>query len=217
MKLTAQGTPWSLARFNDGEMLAVRQASGVVARGHQEVTRSLRDHLIGALQWRADNYFIGVPCSECWPTHRRLADEYVGNYQHKTLAVVQTNRNLALMQQKFASIICIRASASDKVVWVGSPTHNVVNLPFTVDKKIIVPQVHAWRVYDTLYGKYRDLEPGSIVFLSCGPMATVLAHEWFEERRDCTFIDIGSTFEPETTGIEYRCHTGKLPSCEECN
>lgn len=217
--LTTEGTPWALARFNDGEMRGVRGAGCTVARGHQKISESLRDHLIGALKWRADNYFIGVPCRQCWPTHRKLADDYVADYEHKTLAVVQTNRNLELMYHRFADALRLRYEVEKEtyVIWVGSPRHNVTCLPFAVDQKINVPEKDAWSAYEVTYIHYRNFAPASVVFLSCGPMATVLAFEWFMERPDCTFIDIGSTYEPRTTGKEHRCHTGKLPACKECN
>lgn len=217
ISLTTDGTPWALARFNDGEMKGVSAAGCTVARGCQEVTSSLRDHLIGALQWHANNYFIGVPCQRCWPDHRKLAERYTGDYPHKTLAVVQTNRNLDLMYVKFADAVRKRSHDSTRVIWVGAPKHNVIALPFIVDQKINVPPRDAWSAYGKVFSRYKDFDPGSIVFLSCGPMATVLAFEWFMERHDCTFIDIGSTFEPKTTGVEHRCHTGELPACKECN
>lgn len=217
IKLTSEATPWALARFNDGEMRGVKKAGCTVARGCQQVSPTLRKHLIGGLMFRADNYFIGVPCHRCWPTDRHLADSYVVDYRHRTLAVVQTNRNLDLMYVQFADAVRKRSYDSARLVWVGAPHHNVTALPFIVDKKINVPARDAWSAYEKVFGRYKDFDPGSIVFLSCGPMATVLAFEWFMERPDCTFIDIGSTFEPKTTGVEHRCHTGKLPPCKECN
>ena len=42
----------------------------------------------------------------------------------------------------------------------------------------------------------KDFDAGSIVLVTCGPMARVLVKEWYEKRPDLTIIDIGSTFRP---------------------
>ena len=45
LRMTSKGKNWALARFNDGEMMAMKYAKGAVARGDQRCTRRLQDAL----------------------------------------------------------------------------------------------------------------------------------------------------------------------------
>ena len=86
-------TPFAYARFNDGEMMAIDQIGAIVARGDQYVDESLSAALTEAIKYKQDNYYIGIPCSKCYPRYNKLANELIGDYKFKTSAVVTTNRN----------------------------------------------------------------------------------------------------------------------------
>ena len=213
MVMVAKREPFALSRFNDGEMRAIAQPGCVVARGDQVVNTSLSNSLCMALQVVEHNFWRGLPCSACFPEWRLLADKLVGaEPKYGTLAVVQTNRNLQRWKTEFPA-----AAKGRRVAWVSGSDQNITGLPLDIRRKIDLPTKNCWAVHSEMVDRCDEFDEGSLVMLSCGPMATVLACEWFLSRPDCTFIDIGSTYDPETRGVSHRCHTGKLPPCKECN
>ena len=208
--LTRRGKPWALARFNDGEMMAIQRSAKTVARGDQPCTDALAADLRWCLQQQACSLFMGLPCGTCWPKHRADADELVVS-PYKTLAVVQTNRNLDQFKREMPLALAGRV-----VHWISGEDQVTDNLPFTVHYSLRLPLRDA-------YTSCRDeimvspFGPGDVVFLSCGPLATVMAVRLFLRSPDTTFIDIGSTWDPETRGVSHSCHNGTLKPCKECN
>jgi hypothetical protein len=45
------------------------------------------------------------------------------------------------------------------------------------------------------------MEPGSLVFVSCGPLGRILTKEWFEWDRSLTILEVGSVFDPMTQNV----------------
>ena len=60
------GKQVSLARFNDGEVGALRGDLVRTSRELQKVDKDLLDKLRYAMNYRADGYFIGIPCPVCY-------------------------------------------------------------------------------------------------------------------------------------------------------
>ena len=220
LELVSNRVPWALARFNDGEVKAMLSSNvgEKTARDDQEINQSLVDKLNWAFNQRFDNLWLGLPCSVCWPSERAyLGGKIEKNYPYQTLAVVQTNRNWDDWITKLPPLLKNRS-----VVWVSGEDQDLNHLKSKVG--IVardhwkLPTTNVWQSeYEKLSEKYDEFETGDIVFLSCGPMATVLAVEWFLRRPDCTFIDIGSTFDPFTRNVWHACHTKDLPRCIGCN
>jgi hypothetical protein len=217
LSMLGDGTNFSLVRFNDGEMSGIEQVGCTVARGDQYVDKKLSDKLREAITYRDDNYWIGVPCGICWPRHRKVADELVPkDYKFRTLAVVTTNRNWELFVQQFNNI-----AVSRKIVWVSGSDQDITKLAFTdnIVSQVCLPLKNSFCEYDNImHDKLVDTFPsGSIIVLSCGPLSRVLAYEWWKHRKDCTYLDVGSAFDPFTRNVWHRCHKGELPPCKECN
>jgi hypothetical protein len=218
--LTKNNTPWALARFNDGEIKAMLAANigEKTARDDQKIDQYLVDRLNWAIRQRQENLWLGLPCSVCWPRERAIAEESIEeNYPRRALAVVQTNRNWNRWVTEFSKV----AQARD-IVWIAGEDQNLAGLQNGTGIKVRdqwrLPLANVWqKEYKALRKRFREFVKGDIVMLSCGPMATVLAVEWFQHRPDCTFIDIGSTFDPFTRDIWHDCHTGKLRRCIGCN
>lgn len=211
------GVPQALARFNDGEMRGIVRLGDRVARGCQKVDQSLQDKLIEAIRFEKKNYWKGLPCDVCWPHWKKRADFYVNkDYPYLTSAVVNTNRNLKYVWREFP-----KALEGKMVYWVSGNDQNLDKLEketgMVIAQKYSLPKKNAWADYDRVKNIYNLFQSGSVVILSCGPMAEVLVKEWFEKRGDVSFFDMGSTFDPFTRGVRHRCHTGKLPPCKGCN
>jgi len=213
MKNLQRRIPFALARFNDGEMQGIAQVGSVVARGDKRVSQELSDALREALQYEQENYWVGLPCEVCWPDHSKLAKELVrSEYKYQTCAVVLTNRNWRDFISLFPNLIGDR-----QVVWISGNDQKLDNLNFKIDRHEFVNTQDAWASYDKLENYCDELEKGSIIILSCGPLSRILTRKWFEKRPDLTILDVGSVWDPFTRDVWHRCHTGQLPPCEGCN
>tara|TARA_Y100000593_G_scaffold95019_1_gene198411 strand:- start:15676 stop:16371 length:696 start_codon:yes stop_codon:yes gene_type:complete len=217
------GTPFAFARFNDGEMMGIVQVGSVVARGDQYVNESLSISLKDALIHRQKNYYVGIPCSLCYPTLNDVARSLVGDYEHLTSAVITTNKNWKNFMNRFPSAI-----KGKRLVWVGGNDQNVDNLKelgIEVDQKGLIPNKNSWKFYEHVRNTFpQSFQAGDVVAISLGPSARVLVKEWFKERPDVTFIDVGSNFDPYTRNVWHNCHKGweetgfnQTAPCEECN
>lgn len=214
LRMTKNNRPWALARFNDGEMMAILSAEGAVARGDQPCTPALQRGLRWAICQNAANLYIGVPCGVCYSKLRATAIDMLdpgtavgGQLTH---AVVQTNRNLIQFKCDMP-----KALKKRRVVWVSGGDQDVTKLPFDVAYHVKVSRINAFTDRVALFN--HDFDSDDVVFLSCGPLATVAAVRLFIDHPYATFIDIGSTWDPETRGVSHSCHAGTLKACRECN
>jgi len=217
LKNLENGVPQALARFNDGEMRGIVKVGDTVARGCQKVNHELSTKLTEAIKHKQKNYWIGLPCEHCFPRWAKHANALVSpEYEFLTKAVVNTNRNLQLVWTMLPALF------NDKMIyWVSGNDQNLdklyKELGILVGQKISLPKKDAWSRYADIKDNYRLFSSGSIVVLSCGPMAEVLVKEWFERRPDVTFLDLGSTFDPYTRNVWHNCHKGTSKPCPECN
>jgi hypothetical protein len=216
-------TPFAYARFNDGEMMAIDKIGSIVARGDQYVNESLSVALTEAIKYKQEHYYIGIPCSKCYPEYNKLANELIGDYEFKTSAVVTTNRNWKTFIDLFPE-----AMSDRNMIWIGGDDQNIQalrDLDLNIIRAARLPRRNSWDYYKHIKEVMPEhFEEGSVVGLSLGPLARVLAREWFEEYPDITFIDMGSNFDPFTRNVRHNCHKGweetgfnLTAPCEECN
>ena len=202
--------PFSLARFNDGEMMGIERVGAVVARGDQQVNQNLHNKLIEAITYEQPNYWKGLPCPHCFPVHAQVAQRMVrSNYPHLTKAVVLTNRNWKTFTTEFPQLV------EDKILWwVSGDDQDLNKLNEVTGLKpariFSIPTKNGWSVYKDIKHGHKFFNTGDIVILSCGPMSRVLAKEWFQQRPDVTFIDVGAVFDCWTRNVWLNCHTGKV-------
>lgn len=206
-------SPFAYARFNDGEMIGISSVGSVVSRGAQPVGQELSASLLESLCYEQKEYWKGIPCRQCFPDHRLLAEQLTGlSYTYLTSATLLNNRNYTWFRQEFPTAVAHR-----HITWIGGNDQQIQKLPFPVDEYIELPVTNAWSYYPKIREHWKKLPEKHLVMLSCGPLGRILARQWFEQRPDCTFIDVGSLFDPETRGVQHRYHQGTLPPCPECH
>ena len=206
-------TPFAFNRFNDGEMLAIRTPGSIISRGAQVVEDSLHDKMKEALCHKQKNYFRGLPCPECYPELAELAQQHVGGEdEHTVLAVSLINRNFGIVGSILPELLEGRT-----VWWVCGKDQNIEKLPFKVDKHIATNVTDSWANYESIKDAILEAPEGTVVLLSCGPLGRVLCKEWFEKREDCSFIEIGSFYDPLTRNVIHNYHHQTLPGCGVCN
>jgi hypothetical protein len=212
-------TPFCLVRFNDGEMKGIMNPGCTVARGDQKVNSDLASALEDALSYESHNYWIGLPCQNCWPSCREKADQIVSvDYPYKTLAVVLCNDNWLRSKDEIIPAI------DGRPLWVISGDDQNWN-EIASDcsfKQFKISRRNSWANKDAVMGLWKEAPANSVVMISCGPLSRVLAYDWWKNRQDCTIIDIGSTFDPFTRNVRHNCHRWKngrnqTKYCSVCN
>jgi len=227
LNMISDGVPFAFSRFNDGEMSAFKKGDGqrIGRTAHTNIDENLRQKLRDAMSHQQKNYWVGMPCSTCFPDLYKIAREYVKeDYEYQTRAVALTNRNWAKFVLNFPESV-----KKKDLHWICSSDQNTQMLTdvfgMEFKQRIDLPNIDAWKHYDEIKDRYEEFEPGSVVGFSCGPMSRILAPEWFSKRPDVTFIDIGSVYDPFTRNVWHACHRGwtspqmfnETKRCMECN
>tara|TARA_Y100000310_G_scaffold303962_1_gene342714 strand:- start:102 stop:797 length:696 start_codon:yes stop_codon:yes gene_type:complete len=215
--------PFAFSRFNDGEMMGISHVGSVAARGDQKVDETLSIALRESILHKQKNYYIGVPCSLCYPAYNKLALELIGDYEYTTKAVVTTNKNWKHFMDTFPDAI-----GDKRLLWIGGDdqdTDALKNVGLNVVKKGLIPRKNSWRYYGHILETFsKNFQDGDVVCISLGPTARVLVKDWFEAMPNITFIDIGSNLDPFTRNVQHNCHKGwdetgfnLTKRCKECN
>ena len=88
-------------------------------------------------------------------------------------------------------------------VFVGPERLSGVNKLLDIDYHIIIPTINAYSVCDKAYNMMESLaknHPDVIFIFSSGMMAKVLISDIHKKYKKCTFIDMGSSFDPIFVG-----------------
>lgn len=210
------GIPVALSRYNDGEVGIMFNQYFVAARGDQRGTIGLQTALLDAIKYEQKNYWKGFPCPVCMRKQRVQLDlQNMINYEYlyNTCAVVNTNRNL----EKF-SFGLQKALKHKQVVWVSGEGQDLSVLNFNIVRHIEFARKNSWELYEKIKGRCLSVaRPNRVFLLSCGPTARVLVRNLFQLRPDCSFLDIGSTYDNLTRDVWHKCHLGALKDCTGCN
>jgi len=215
-------TPFCYVRFNDGEMMGIDKIGSVVARGDQVVDEKLHNKLIEAISYKADNYYIGIPCPKCYPNYHNLAKNIIGDYDKIVSAVALTNRNWLKFIQEILGLL-----SNKNVHYISGHDQNLETLnnvfKFNIINHIKVDNKNSWTNYDALKSYINNIKHGEVVLISLGPTARVLCYDFFKDNNKSTYIDIGSIFDPFTRNVNHNCHKGWengfniTMRCEKCN
>ena len=214
--------PFAYVRFNDGEMMGIDKIGTVVARGDQIVDENLHNKLIEAISYKADNYYIGVPCSKCYLDYYNLAKNIIGNYDKLVSAVALTNRNWLKFIQEIVGLI-----ENKNVHYISGFDQNLEILKdvfkFNIINHVKVDNKNSWSHYEILKSYSDNIKDGEIVLISLGPTARILCYDFFKNNNKSTYIDVGSIFDPFTRNVNHNCHKGWengfniTKRCENCN
>ena len=214
--LLVSKTSFAFSRFNDGEMGGIVSTNFVASRGAQKVTRDLQLKLIEAIKFKQKDYWIGLPCSECYPEYSKAASEFVNEYEYTTLAVDLINKNYKSTQAIFKKNFNNR-----DVYWVGGEDQNinpvVQEYNFNLLSQYKLPSFDCASSYEEIKDLYREFKDDSTVIISLGPLERVLVKEWFEKNNKVTYLGLGSFFDPLTRGVVHGYHTGSTKKCKICN
>jgi len=188
----------SLARFNDGEIGALKGDLKVTSRGKQKVTQDLLDKLSLALKYENKNYFKGFPCPICYVDYYNFYMHYCGNYNYNILAVSTTNHGYVDFKKRLQKVLRWK-----KVLYIGGQGINQNWIRKNGWSVITVPNTDSSRFTNEILNKV-DMDRYDVVLLAVGAVSRYLAMEFHVS--GLSALDIGSMFDPETRNIKLKSH-----------
>jgi hypothetical protein len=201
---------FSLVRFHDGEWYIIsKRFIDIRQKCHGEWKYDpdnvgdnyLRDCFIDALQYKDDNYYVGIMTNcHCLKDfkhggHELLRDLSGQSDSNLTFASVFMNKNYLRAQNEIIPLL-----KDNKIILIAHSEANVKNLPFVPEVFFSIRGNNAWKsqygVIDTVKKYLKETNPIGYMFLvCCGPLSEMLIHQLHGVNNKNTYIDFGSTLD----------------------
>jgi mannosyltransferase OCH1-like enzyme len=214
-------TPFCFIKMNDGECQAIIDENAILARGLEKSSGNMSNKLKECFQFNDPNYFIGIPCSVCFPDLKNkitpfISEEILPNNILNANILINSNINstLNVFKENFAN---------KQIIVIANKTmiNNIDNLKkinINVSKTIAVSDKYAFdNDYDKIKDEWKNVENNSIIICLCGPLGRIICYEWFKNNNTLTCLELGSFFDPLLINKSYLYHTSTLRYCSECN
>ena len=185
---------FSFSKFADGEWMAMRGMNMNNNEFSSNVTSSnSKQLLIDSFKYVDENYIVGVSCKCC-----------VGNKDHTdmvtfsgqpetnlTFANIFVNSNYQYFKDNFISEF-----KNYNINLIANENSTIDKLPFGV-KRFYPIKKNAWVENLSLISELKTLNTENELYLFCaGPFGNILAHQLWENNKNNTYMDIGSTLNP---------------------
>ncbi len=188
---------FAFAHFNDGELTFIKKhldqdtRATWYGRGQQSYDDVLGNRLMMSIQENRKNYYVGIPCSTCWPEHRKLADELTKDVE-RTIPAMIFHHNLSFVP---AIVNLLR---DREVFFIGNENQDYsilgeLGMNIKESNRTNVPFVNSYVLYEQM--KDRRFPEGSVVLLTCGMLAKILIPTWFANNPTVTFLALGSSLD----------------------
>lgn len=198
--------PFTISRFNDGEMSIIENKPFKASRHHG--TREFvftpnvqhiefQQNLLKALKYDSTNYYTGIVCPCCATTAQHLNVKKLINRPEEKLtwANIFVNSNFNLYIKEIVPIF----EFYDSIYIICSDKANIKKLPFYKNIKNVqyIPTM-AWldtTIVDKFKKNIKTAPRGTLFLIAGGPLANVLTMIGNEQNKHNTYIDIGSTLD----------------------
>jgi hypothetical protein len=192
---------FAFSKYADGEWASM---NGLILDNNEfrsdHSTQHSRKLLIDSFKYKHDNYFVGISCYCCQGSAYYDMKKFSGqNESNLTFANIFVNSNYSYYKQNF-----IPEYSNHKVNLIANEKSSISNLPFKVERFFPVKK-NAWVENLLLINEIKSLNINNELFLfCCGPFGNILAHQLWENNKNNTYIDIGSTLNPwlQTEGFK---------------
>jgi hypothetical protein len=182
---------FSFSKFADGEwaMIKGHQLNNSEFEYLPDKDEIYRQKLIESFIYKDDGYFVGISCPCCQgDEHYNMYKFSNQNDENITFANLFVNSNYNFFKEFF-----IEEFKNWKIHLVAHETSNVENLPFKVEKFYPVSD-SAWKNnYDLIDEIKKENLSGKLFLFSCGPFGNMLSHQLWENNKNNTYMDVGST------------------------
>jgi len=190
---------FSLARFGDGEMIAMR--GECISSGYGEWSTNgfddrydlARNLLHKSFTYKDPNYYVGIVCPCCqgynnFNNMKKLSDQ---SDENLTYANIFVNSNYQYFINNYIELFKKR-----NIILVANEKSKVNNLPFSGEAFIPV-KYNAWVENINLVDELKNWKTENKLYLfACGPLGKILAQQLWEVNKNNTYLDIGSTLHP---------------------
>lgn len=196
--------PFSYAHFNDGEILAMKRTDGATGRGLQRLSPELHRVINGVFHAEARGLVFGIPCPQEFKGASIYAKEQLGTSTvERTVATLFINGNYkdarsVLLEyvrrnpdRRVHMVVSERADQKLFETKTGIHPASVLKIPASEG----FPKGYYDNVNDTSHHL-----PGDLVILCAGPLGRILAVEWFLQRPETTYLELGSFFDMDLLG-----------------
>lgn len=184
---------FSFSKFADGEWMMMQN----IPLDNKEFTYTTNDEfyknkLIESFKFKDDGYIVGVSCPCCQgQNHFDMVNFSEQNESNLTYANIFVNDNYGFYKDNF-----LEEFKNWDVHLVANKNAKIEKIPFKVEKFYPVENT-AWRYNYGLIDEIKSLNlKGKLFLFACGPFGNMLAHQLWENNKNNTYIDIGSTLNP---------------------
>ena len=192
------GENFSIARYGDGEMIAMRGET--ISSGYGEWNTNgtdprysiARDYLATSFKFKDPGYYVGIvcPCCQGMDNFNKMKSESGQEDSQLTYANIFVNSNYGFFVQNFIPLF-----REKRVILVANKNSKVQNLPF--GGEFIGVEYDAWVKNIDLVEQLEKANIQNTLFLfACGPLGKILAQRLWANNKNNTYLDIGSTLHP---------------------
>jgi hypothetical protein len=198
LELLQSNKHFALARFGDGEMIALRKetiASGYgewMTNGPEPQYEIARSLLSKSFTYRDPNYYVEIvcPCCQGQANFQNMKDVSGQPEENLTFANIFVNSNYKFFVDNF-----IPEFKKKDIVVIANSKSQVDNLPFPCT--FIGVGYNAWVTDLAVIDYIKNMQSTNKIFLfACGPLGKILTQSLWEDNQNNTYLDIGSTLHP---------------------
>ena len=191
---------FSVARYGDGEMLAlrgVRITSGAgewVTNGSDLRYEIARRLLYESFTFKDPNYYVGIvcPCCQGQGNFMNMVNVSGQKDENLTYANLFVNSNYKYFLEKFIPVFKQREK---EIILVANKVSKIENLPFTVSEFHGI-EYNGWIENLSLIDELQREDSGKLYLLACGPLGKILSYKLWQNNKNNTYLDIGSCLHP---------------------
>jgi len=213
--------PFSFVHFNDGEIRAMKQTAGLTDRGMQTLSIELQHVMLQAFKRERQGLVFGLPCSIEFEDKSEFAERTLHNSAvERTQATIFINSNYK--DSKEILLEYLKRNPDRNLHMVVSSMANMTSFEEHTGLKLkSITRVPSTNAFPTGYTRHinrtEHLMPGDIVIICAGPLGRILGVEWFLQRPETTYLELGSYFDLElhgkSFGASYYNMDAIRPSC----
>ena len=198
-----RGEPYSIVRVGDGEMFIIENKHIDLSQKfngeHVFDPENIRDQiyrkiLIESFQYRADNYYVGIPCPCCVGRDRSNYIKIQSKLPTKNLtwANIFVNSNYSIFKKEMLPLF-------DEIIMISHEKSSYERLPFKVKKFFKVggnSWVNNFNILEDIKSYIEQNASQKEIFLfAAGVLSNMLIYELHKFNPNNFYLDIGSTLD----------------------
>jgi hypothetical protein len=192
------GEKFAFSKYADGEWMAINKTQMDSGNGEWTMYQTndsryeqARQLLVNSFMFQDPGYYVGISCPCCQGIEHYNMKQFSGqNEEQLTFANLFVNANYSYFIENF-----IPEFSNHDIVLVSNKRSTLSKLPFNIDKFYAI-NYNAW-IYDLylidhlISRNYKN----KLFLFSCGPLGNILAYKLWENNKNNTYLDIGSTLD----------------------